>query len=125
MYDMVLCQYLHYYQNDDVTLDQFLTGLDSLGTSRLMFQVLGPNELERFLNAIQQQLREERSPFELDFNHTYQFYAEPMVMFTNSHDQLLVNIPILLRLSTQKELMLCSIDTVLCCLTPKHLRGKK
>ena len=40
MYDMVLRQYLHYYQNYDVTLDHFLTGLDTLGTGRLTFQVL-------------------------------------------------------------------------------------
>ena len=112
MYDMVLRQYLHYYQNYDVTLDHFLTGLDALGTGRLTFQVLDPDELDRFLSAIRRQLREERSPFELAFNHTYQFYAEPMVMFTNTHDQLLVNVPILLRLATQKPLNLYSIDTV-------------
>ena len=112
MYDMVLRQYLNYYQNYDVTLDHFLTGLDALGTGRLTFQVLDPDELARFLAAIRLQLREERSPFELAFNHTYQFYAEPMVMFTNTHDQLLVNIPILLRLATQKPLNLYSIDTV-------------
>ena len=113
MYDMVLRQYLNYYQNYDVTLDHFLTGLDALGTGRLTFQVLDPDELDRFLGAIRRQLREERSPFELAFNHTYQFYAEPMVMFTNTHDQLLVNVPILLRLATQKPLNLYSIDTVL------------
>ena len=112
MYDMVLQQYLHYYQNYDVTLDHFLTGLDALGTGRLTFQVLDPDELDRFLNAIRRTLREERSPFELAFNHTYQFYAEPMVMFTNTHDQLLVNVPILLKLTTQKPLNLYSIDTV-------------
>ena len=32
MYDMVLHQCLQYYQNYDVTLDHFLTGLDALGT---------------------------------------------------------------------------------------------
>ena len=102
MYDMVLRQYLQYNQNYDVTLDHFLTGLDALGTGRLTFQVLDPDELDRFLSAIRRTLREERSPFELALNHTYQFYAEPMVMFTNTHDQLLVNIPILLKLTTQK-----------------------
>ena len=56
MYDMVLRQYLHYYQNYDVTLDHFLTGLDTLGIGRLMFQVLDPDELERFLNVIPRQL---------------------------------------------------------------------
>ena len=35
-----------------------------------------------------------------------------MVMFTNTHDQLLVNVPILLKLMTQKPLNLYSIDTV-------------
>ena len=103
---------MHYYQNYDVTLDHFLTGLDALGTGRLTFQVLDPDELDRFLGAIRQTLWEDRSPFELAFNHTYQFYAEPMVMFTNMHDQLLVNVPILLRLATQKPLNLYSIDMV-------------
>ena len=114
MYDMVLQQYfLHHYQNYDVTLDHFLTGLDALGTGRLTFQVLDPDQLERFLSAIRRQLHEERSPFELAFNHTKQFYAEPMVMFTNNtHDQLLMNVPILLRLATQKPLNLYPIDTV-------------
>ena len=51
MYDMVLRQYLHYYQNYDVTLDHFLTGLDTLGTRRLTFQVLDPDELDRFLSS--------------------------------------------------------------------------
>ena len=112
MYDMVLRQYFHYYQNYDVTLDHFLTGLDALGTGQLTFQVLNPDELDRFLSVIRRQLREERSPFELAFKYTYQFYAEPMVMFTNTHDQLLVNVPILLRLATQKPLNLYSIDMV-------------
>ena len=124
MYDMVLRQYLHYYQNYDVTLDHFLTGLDTLGTGRLTFQVLDPDELDRFLSTIRRQLWEERSPFELAFNHTYQFYAEPMVMFTNTHDQLLVNVPILLRLATQKPLNLYSIDTVLMPFDTEMLDGR-
>ena len=124
MYDMVLRQYLHYYQNYDVTLDHFLTGLDALGTGRLTFQVLDPDELDRFLSAIRRQLQEERWSFELAFNHTYQFYAEPMVMFTNTHDQLLVNVPILLRLTTQKPLNLYSIDTVPMPFDTETLDGK-
>ena len=118
MYDMVLRQYLYYYQNYDVTLDHFLKGLDALGTGQLTFQVLDPDELDRFLSTIRRQLREERSPFELAFNHTYQFYAEPMVMFTNMHDQLLINVPILLRLATQKPLNL--LTRYQCLLTQKH-----
>ena len=112
MYDRVLHQYLQYYINYQVTLDHFLTGLDSFGTGRLTFQVLDPDELTRFLDAIAKQLHKERSSFQHAFNHTYQYYAEPMVTFSNSHDQLLVNIPVLLHLTEQKDLTLYSTDTV-------------
>ena len=107
-----------------MTLDHFLTGLNTLGTRRLTFQVLDPDELDHFLSAIRRQLREERSQFELAFNHTYQLYAEPMVMFTYTHDQLLVNVPILLRLATQKLLNLYSIDTVPMPFDTETLDGK-
>ena len=56
MYDMVLRQYLNYYQNYDVTLDHFLTGLDALGTGRLMFKMLDPDELDCFLKDIRRTL---------------------------------------------------------------------
>ena len=112
IYDQVLHKYLQYYINYQITLDHFLTGLDSLGTRCLTFQVLDPTELTRFLDAISHQLHTQRSSFELAFNHTYQYYAESMVTFSNSHDQLLVNIPVLLHLNDQKDLTLYSIDTV-------------
>ena len=107
-----------------MTLDLFLTGLDAFGTGQLLFQVLDPDELNRFLSAIRRKIREERSPFELVFNHTNQFYAEPMVMFTNMHDQLLVNVLILLRLTTQKPLNLYLIDTVPMPFDTETLDGK-
>ena len=84
MYDRVLHKYLQYYINYQVTLDHFLTGLDSLGTGCLTFQVLDRTELTQFLDAITRQLHTERSSFALAFNHTYQYYAEPMVTFSNT-----------------------------------------
>ena len=103
MYDRVLHKYLQYYINYQVTLDHLLTGLDSLGTGCLTFQVLDPTEFTWFLDAIARQLHTERSSFALAFNHTYQYYAEPMVTFSNTHDQLLVNIPVMLHLTDQKR----------------------
>ena len=124
IYDRVLHKYLQYYINYQITLDRFLTGLDSLGTGRLTFQVLDPTELTRFLDTISHQLHIQRSSFELAFNHTYQYYAEPMVTFSNSHDQLLVNIPVLLHLNDQKDLTLYSIDTVPMPFNTETLDGK-
>ena len=124
LYDKVLHQYLQYYINYQVTLDHFLTGLDSLGTGRLTFQVLDPDELNRFLNAIEEQLHKERSQFQLAFNHTYQYYAELMVTFSNSHDKLLVNIPVMIRSVDQNELTLYSIETVPMPFDTETLDGK-
>ena len=107
-----------------MTLDHLLTGLDSLGTGRLTFQVLNPTQLMWFLEAISCQLHTQRSSFELAFNHTYQYYAEPMVSFSNSHDQLLVNIPVLLHLNDQRDLTLYSIDTVPMPFDTETLDGK-
>ena len=60
-----------------MTLDHFLTGLDALGTGRLTFQVLDPDELDRFL-SFHQKTTPGRKGHRLNllFNHTYQFYAE-------------------------------------------------
>ena len=98
--------------------------MDSLGTRRLTFQVLDPTELARFLEAISHQLHTQRLSFELTFNHTYQYYAEPMVSFSNSHDQLLVNIPVLLHLNDQKDLTLYLKDTVPMPFDTETLDGK-
>ena len=95
-----------------------------MGTGCLTFQVLDPTELTRFLDAISRQLHTQRLSFELAFNHTYQYYAEPMVTFSNLHDQLLVNIPVLLCLNDQKDLILYSIDTVPMPLDTETLDGK-
>ena len=124
IYDRVLHKYLQYYINYQITLDHLLTGLDSLGTGCLTFQVLDPTEFTRFLEAISHLLHMQRLSFELAFNHTYQYYAEPMVTFSNSHDQLLVNIPVLLRLNDQKDLTLYSIDTVPMPFDTETLDGK-
>ena len=107
-----------------MTLDHFLTGLDSLGTGCLIFQVLDPTELTLFLDAITRQLHTERLSFALAFNHTYQYYAVPMVTLSNMHDQLLVNIPVLLRLTDQKDLILYSIDTIHMPFDTETLDGK-
>ena len=48
-----------------------------------------------------------------------------MVTFSNSHDQLLVNIPVLLCLNDQKDLTLYSIDTVPMPFDTETLDGKK
>ena len=112
MYKSVMQEYLGYHTRYDTTLDHFIDGLDALGTGRLTYQILDPIELQKFLTSVSRQLDAERSPFELAFDHTYQYYAQPMVSFSNSRQQLLVQVPILLKLREQQRMNLYSIDTV-------------
>ena len=49
---------------------------------------------------------------ELVFRHTYAYYVEPLVSFTKSADQLLVNIPLLLKHVLQEPVSLYSMCRV-------------
>ena len=125
LYKTALQEYLGYYYRYDTTLDHFIDGLDALGTGRLTYQILDPVELQRFLEALNTQLNDERSPFELAFDHTYQYYAQPLVSFSNSRKQLLVQIPILLKLREHARMTLYSIETVPIPFDTKTLDGER
>ena len=44
--------------------------------------------------------------------HSYKYYAEPLITFTNSVNKICVQIPILLKHVSQVPMILHSIDTV-------------
>ena len=74
----------------------FLDGLDEFSTGRLCYEVLDPIMLSKYLRTIATDLDRSHSQYTLAFQHTYQYYAEPLISFTNSPDYLLVQIPIFL-----------------------------
>ena len=75
----------------------FLDGLDEMSTGRLCYEILDPIQLSRYLRTIQKDLTNSHSNYTLAFQHTYQYYAEPMVSFSNSPDFLIIQVPIFLR----------------------------
>ena len=62
----------------------FLDGLDKLSTGRLCYEVLDPIMLDKYLRQIAYNLDRSHSNYRLAFQHTYQYYAEPLISFTNS-----------------------------------------
>ena len=90
----------------------FLDGLDELSTGRLCYEVLDPIMLSKYLRTIATDLDRSHSQYMLAFQHTYQYYAEPLISFTNSPDYLLVQIPIFLVYKHQLPMTLFSTETV-------------
>ena len=90
----------------------FLDGLDELSTGRLCYEVLDPIMLDKYLRQIAYDLDRAHSNYRLAFQHTYQYYAEPLISFTNSPDYLIVQIPIFLVYQHQVPMTLFSTETV-------------
>ena len=90
----------------------FLDGLDELSTGRLCYEVLDSIMLSKYLRSIATDLDRSHSQYTLAFQHAYQYYAEPLISFTNSPDCLLVQIPIFLVYKHQLPMTLFSTETV-------------
>ena len=71
-----------------------MDGLDEMSTGRLCYEILDPIQLSRHLRTIEKDLTDSHSDYTLVFEHTYQYYAEPMVSFSNSPDFLIMQVPI-------------------------------
>ena len=72
----------------------FIDGLDEMSTGRLCYEILDPIQLAKYLRTIKKDLTDTNSDYTLAFQHTYQYYAEPMVSFSNSPDFLIIQVPI-------------------------------
>ena len=90
----------------------FIDGLDEMSTGRLCYEILDPIQLSRHLRTIEKDLTDSHSDYTLAFEHTYQYYAEPMVSFSNSPDFLIMQVPIFLRYKFQLLMSLFSTDMV-------------
>ena len=90
----------------------FIGGLDKMSTGRLCYEILDPIQLLRYLRTIEKDLTDSHSDYTLAFQHTYQYYAEPMVSFSNSPEFLILQVPIFLRYKFQLPMSLFSMDVV-------------
>ena len=98
-------QYVRY----ESALDDTLIGIEHLNSGYLMHHILDPKILAKYLEAVEDNLEETAPGFEPVFTNVYQYYGNSLISFTNTIDDLLLQLPILIKLKVQVPMSLFSI----------------
>ena len=100
-------QYVRY----ESALDDTLIGIENLNSCYLTHRILDPKILAKYLEAIEDDLEATAPKFEPVFTNVYQYYGNSLISFTNTIDDLLLQLPILIKLKVQVPMSLFSIET--------------
>ena len=100
-------QYIRYKS----ALDDTLIGIENLNSGYLTHRILDPKILAKYLEAVEDDLEETAPEFEPVFTSVYQYYGNSLISFTNTIDDLLLQLPILIKLKVQVPMSLFSIKT--------------
>ena len=100
-------QYIRYKS----ALDDTLTGIENLSSGYLTHCILYPQILGKYQEAVEDDLEETAPEFEPVFTSMYQYYGNSLISFTNTIDDLLLQLPILIKLKVQVPMSLFSIET--------------
>ena len=93
-------------------VDDLNYALDQLASGRLTHTVLDPAKLKQYLQDISDDLEDTAPDYELVFTYVWQYYAYKLISYTNTPTQLLIQIPILIKLKVQVPMSLFSVETV-------------
>ena len=99
-------QYVRY----ESALDDTLIGIEHLNSGYLTHCILDPKILAKYLEAIEDDLEETAPEFEPVFTNVYQYYGNSLISFTNTIDDLLLQLLILIKLKVQVPMSLFSIE---------------
>ena len=113
-------QYVRYKS----ALDDTLTGIENLNSGYLTHRILDPQVLTKYLEIIEDDLEDTAPEYEPVFTNVYQYYGNSLASFTNTID-LLLQLPILIKLKVQVPMSLFSIETVLVLLDAETYIGDK
>ena len=97
-------QYIRY----ESALDDTLIRIENLNSGYLTHCILDPKILGRYLEAVEDDLEETAPEFEPVFTSVYQYYGNSLISFTNTIDDLLLQLPILIKLKVQVPMSLFS-----------------
>ena len=97
------------YVTYESALDDTLIGIEHLNSGYLTHHILDPKILAKYLEVIQDDLEETAPEFEPVFTNVYQYYGNSLMSFTNTIDDLLLQLPILIKLKVQVPMSLFSI----------------
>ena len=101
-------QYIRY----ESALDDTLIGIENLNSGYLTHHIVDPQVLTKYLEIIEDDLEDNTPEYEPVFTSVYQYYGNSLALFTNTIDDLLLQLPILIKLKVQVPMLLFSIETV-------------
>ena len=101
-------QYIRY----ESALDDTLIGIENLNSRYLTHCITDPQVLTKYLEIIEDYLEDTAPEYEPVFTNVYQYYDNSLTSFTNTIDDLLLQLPILIKLKVQVPMSLFSIETV-------------
>ena len=113
------------YVGYESALDDTLIGIEHLNSGYLMHRILDPKILAKYLKAIKDGLEETAPEFELVFTNVYQYYGNSLISFTNTIDDLLLQLPISIKLKVQVPMSLFSFETAPVPLDAETYLGEK
>ena len=90
-----------------------------------MHHILDPKLLAWYLEVIEGDLEETAPEFEPVFMNVYHYYGNSLISFTNTIDDLLLQLLILIKLKVQVPMLLFSIETAPVPLDAETYLGKK
>ena len=114
-------QYVRY----ESALDDTLIGIEHLNSGYLTHHILDPKILAQYLEAIEDDLEETAPAFEPVFTNVYQYYGNSLISFANIIDDLLLQLPILIKLKVQVPMSLFSIEMAPVSLDAETYLGEK
>ena len=88
-----------------------MIGIENLNSGYLTHHILDPKILGKYLEPVKDDLEETAPEFEPVFTSVYQHYGNSLISFTNTIDDLLLQLPILIKLKVQVPMSLFSIET--------------
>ena len=92
-------------------LDGTLIGIENLNSSYLTHSILDPQVLTRYLEIIEDDLENMAPEYEPVFTSVYQYCGNSLASFTNIIGDLLLQLPILIKLKVQVPMSLFSMET--------------
>ena len=101
-------QYIRY----ELALDDTFIGIENLNSGYLTHNILDPQVLSKYLEIIEGELEDTAPEYEPVFASIYQYYGNSLASFTNTIDDLLLQLPILIKLKVQIPMSLFNIETV-------------
>ena len=114
-------QYVRY----ESALDDTLIGIEHLNSGYLTHCILDPKILAQYLETIEDDLEETAPAFEPVFTNVYQYYGNSLISFSNIIDDLLLQLPILIKLKVQVPMSLFSIEMAPVPLNAETYLGEK